>query len=91
MIVLCRFIVALAGVMAIGGCALASPVSPPPAGGTPASPSTAGVRPLLIDTDVAPDDLVAIAFLRGSRSRPSRCLGPARRTAPAAWTWCSAC
>lgn len=51
-------IVALLGLMMVGGC-----------GGSADAPPTAGVaggRPLLIDTDVAPDDLVAIAFLLAS-------------------------
>ncbi|MDH4142662.1 MAG: nucleoside hydrolase [Chloroflexota bacterium] len=71
-----RLLVALVGLFAVAGCAPSAPVSPSPAGTSaagsgattgPASASPAtGPRSLLIDTDVAPDDLVAIALLLAS-------------------------
>jgi pyrimidine-specific ribonucleoside hydrolase len=56
-----RLIVVLLGLFVVGGCGPSAPASPsaaPGAGGDP--------LPLLIDTDVARDDLVAIAFLLSS-------------------------
>jgi inosine-uridine nucleoside N-ribohydrolase len=55
------FIVALLGVLAVVGCA----PNPSPSK-APATDATDAARSLLIDTDVAPDDLVAIAFLVAS-------------------------
>jgi hypothetical protein len=60
------------GVLAVvGGCAPGTaPSDSPPATegavGPSASPRAGKPLPLLIDTDVAPDDLVALAFLVGS-------------------------
>jgi pyrimidine-specific ribonucleoside hydrolase len=72
--------VVLAVLILRGACAPGGPASPPPAaiatvmpstGTGPATPAPSsppiGRRPLLTDTDVAPDDLVAIAFLLASR------------------------
>ena len=75
-----RHIVASVALIAISACASIAPGSPSPApdgtaapgrGASPAPAATAttgnaGARPILIDTDVAPDDLVAIAFLLAS-------------------------
>ena len=58
-----RLIVALLGLMAIGGC-----VAGPVASTAPGTVAASDRLPLLIDTDVAPDDLVAIAFLVASPS-----------------------
>ncbi len=71
--------VVLAVLILMGACAPDGPAPPPPAAIATAMPSTGtspatrapssppiGRRPLLIDTDVAPDDLVAIAFLLAS-------------------------
>ena len=56
-----RLLVALLAVVSVGGCAQGPSTSDAPA------TDAAGDRiPLLIDTDVAPDDLVAIAFLLAS-------------------------
>jgi inosine-uridine nucleoside N-ribohydrolase len=56
-----RVLVAVLGLLVIGACA-GDPAAP-----TARSPDAAADRlPLLIDTDVAPDDLVAIAFLIAS-------------------------
>lgn len=53
-----RLLVALLALMAVGGC------TPGPSGSeAPATDALGDARPLLIDTDVAPDDLVAIALL----------------------------
>ena len=73
--------VVLAVLILVGACAPGGPASPPPAaiatvmpstGTGPATPAPSsppiGRQPLLIDTDVAPDDLVAIAFLLASPS-----------------------
>ena len=72
---LARIVVPLVGILLVGACARAVPTSGSPAlsATTPASPVTSSapiaprpvgeVPPILIDTDVAPDDLVAIAFL----------------------------
>jgi inosine-uridine nucleoside N-ribohydrolase len=64
-----RLVVAFAGLALVGAC---SPGLAPSGNATPAATGTsdasADVRPLLIDTDVAPDDLVAIAFLLASPS-----------------------
>jgi inosine-uridine nucleoside N-ribohydrolase len=70
---------AMIGVLVVTGCAHGASRSPSSAGDaavgsspstgplTPQSGSTTSLpRPLLIDTDVAPDDLVAIAFLLAS-------------------------
>lgn len=63
-----RLLIALLGLFIAGGCAPSATTSTSPT--IVASPSVAtdpaGPRPLLIDTDVAPDDLVAIAFLLAS-------------------------
>ncbi len=56
---------ALIGLLVVCGCGPAATTSPSSAG---ASGSSAAPRPMLIDTDVAPDDLVAIAFLLASPS-----------------------
>jgi pyrimidine-specific ribonucleoside hydrolase len=58
-----RLVVSLLGLMVVGGCGPSAPASASPA---PATDAAADRLPLLIDTDVAPDDLVAIAFLLGS-------------------------
>jgi inosine-uridine nucleoside N-ribohydrolase len=54
-------IVALLGLLAVGGCA-----PDPSASKAPATDAMDAARSLLIDTDVAPDDLVALAFLVAS-------------------------
>jgi pyrimidine-specific ribonucleoside hydrolase len=56
-----RVLVAVLGLLLVGACAgdPAAPTARPTA-------SAAGRLPLLIDTDVAPDDLVALAFLLAS-------------------------
>ena len=54
-------LVTLLGVMAHGGCGTTAPLTP-----TPSTGPAADRISLLIDTDVAPDDLVAIAFLLAS-------------------------
>ena len=64
-----RLLVALVGLFIVSGCS-PNPTAPP-SPTTGASPAVAtGTpghrRPVLIDTDVAPDDLVAIAFLLAS-------------------------
>lgn len=59
-----RLLVASIGLLAVVGCASSAPETSSPASASPAS----GPLPLLIDTDVAPDDLVAIAFLLASPS-----------------------
>jgi inosine-uridine nucleoside N-ribohydrolase len=59
-----RFLLATMGLIAVVGCAPGTSEPSSAAGPSPAS----GARPLLIDTDVAPDDLVAIAFLLTSPS-----------------------
>ena len=58
-----RLLVALLALMAVGGC-----TQGPSASEAPATEAAGEARPLLIDTDVAPDDLVAIAFLLASPS-----------------------
>jgi inosine-uridine nucleoside N-ribohydrolase len=58
-----RLIVVLLGLLAVAGCGPNAPASAPAA-----SDAVHDARPLLIDTDVAPDDLVAIAFLLASPS-----------------------
>jgi pyrimidine-specific ribonucleoside hydrolase len=58
-----RLIVVLLGVFVVGGCGPSAPAST-----SAASDAAADRLPLLIDTDVAPDDLVAIAFLLASPS-----------------------
>jgi len=76
-----RLLVALAGLTILAGCAPSAPTSPSAAGGSSAdataatSPTTpgptgpaGGAWPVLVDTDVAPDDLIAIAFLLSSPS-----------------------
>lgn len=64
-------LVALVVLAAVSGCAPGATTSPSVrATGSAAEPSSSlpasGTWPLLIDTDVAPDDLVAIAFLLGT-------------------------
>ena len=56
------------GLLVVAGCASTSQRSASPAGSAPDSSADTpgGATPLLIDTDVAPDDLVAIAFLVAS-------------------------
>ena len=72
-----RLVVALSAVIVVGGCASGSPAPPAPtaaSSATPPSPSptppgSTGIvaaLPLLVDTDVAPDDLVALSFLLAS-------------------------
>ena len=56
-----RLIVLLLGLSVVGGCGPSAPAS-----ASTASDAGADRVPLLIDTDVAPDDLVAIAFLLAS-------------------------
>ena len=51
-------LVAVLALLAVAACA-----QDPSASATPATDAAGSPRPLLIDTDVAPDDLVAIAFL----------------------------
>ena len=65
------WILALGVVAVAGGCAPGARPSPSPpatqgAAGPSASLRAGHALPLLIDTDVAPDDLVALAFLVGS-------------------------
>jgi inosine-uridine nucleoside N-ribohydrolase len=65
------WILALGVLAVVGGCAPgAVPSDTPPATEASAGPSASlhagGAWPLLVDTDVAPDDLVAIAFLLSS-------------------------
>jgi hypothetical protein len=65
------WIVAIGVLAAVGGCAPGTAPSDSPAatvGGVGPSASLRAGKPLplLIDTDVAPDDLVALAFLVGS-------------------------
>jgi pyrimidine-specific ribonucleoside hydrolase len=56
-----------AAALAACGSGAADPTATPPASSVaPSGSPTAAGRPLLIDTDVAPDDLVAIAFLVAS-------------------------
>jgi inosine-uridine nucleoside N-ribohydrolase len=72
-----RLLVGSIGLIAVIGCASSAPVSRSPDEGSTERPSetsssasaspTSGPLPLLIDTDVAPDDLVAIAFLVASQ------------------------
>jgi pyrimidine-specific ribonucleoside hydrolase len=58
-----RLVVGLLGLWALAGCGPSAATSASPAPAT----DVAGARiPLLVDTDVAPDDLVAIAFLLAS-------------------------
>ena len=53
--------------VAIGGCTSSAPPSSSVAPSSPPSlPTVAGPVTMLVDTDVAPDDLVAIAFLIGA-------------------------
>ena len=74
-----RLLVALACLTLVGACAPSAATSPSPAGDSTAEPSAATspttpgptgpadrAWPLLIDTDVAPDDIVAISFLLSS-------------------------
>jgi inosine-uridine nucleoside N-ribohydrolase len=65
-----KLLVAAVCLTVVSACAPSAPTSPSAsADGTPAgvpSAPTGGARPLLVDTDVAPDDLVAIAFLLAS-------------------------
>jgi len=61
-----RLVVALAVLITVSGCAASGPSSPSPAASPSPSDTADRPRPLLIDTDVAPDDLVAIAFLVSS-------------------------
>ena len=56
-----RVLVFLLGLMVVGGCGPSAP-----AASSATSDDAGDPRPLLIDTDVAPDDLVAIAFLVAS-------------------------
>jgi pyrimidine-specific ribonucleoside hydrolase len=56
-----RRIVVLLGLLVVGGCGPSAPAS-----ASTAPDGASGAVPLLIDTDVAPDDLVAIAFLLAS-------------------------
>lgn len=58
-----KLLVALLALMAVVGCAQGPSASDPPA-----TDAASGPVPVLIDTDVAPDDLVAIAFLLASPS-----------------------
>jgi pyrimidine-specific ribonucleoside hydrolase len=58
-----RLLLATLGLIVLNACAPGAPASP-----SPTDAGAAGARPLLIDTDVAPDDLVAIAFLVSSPS-----------------------
>ena len=65
-----RVLVTIFALAALSGCAPAVTTSPSsePTAAPSASLSAGGVRPLLIDTDVAADDLVAISFLLASPS-----------------------
>jgi inosine-uridine nucleoside N-ribohydrolase len=56
-----RLLVAALGVGVVGACATGASASPSPTDDAAAPP-----LPMVIDTDVAPDDLVAIAFLLAS-------------------------
>jgi pyrimidine-specific ribonucleoside hydrolase len=56
-----RLAVALIGLVVVTGCAPGAAPSP-----SPTREAAGDARPLLIDTDVAPDDLVAISFLLAS-------------------------
>ncbi len=56
-----RLIVGLLGLSVVGGCGPSAPAS-----ASTASDGAGDGVPMLIDTDVAPDDLVAIAFLLAS-------------------------
>jgi inosine-uridine nucleoside N-ribohydrolase len=58
-----RLVLATLVLIVVSACAPGAPRSP-----SPTDNAAAGARPLLIDTDVAPDDLVAIAFLLSSPS-----------------------
>jgi pyrimidine-specific ribonucleoside hydrolase len=58
-----RLVLATLTLIVVSACAPGAPGSP-----SPTDAAAADVRPLLIDTDVAPDDLVAIAFLLSSPS-----------------------
>jgi pyrimidine-specific ribonucleoside hydrolase len=58
-----RLLIATLGMMVVGGC---GPRAPASASTAPATDAASDRLPLLIDTDVAPDDLVAIAFLVAS-------------------------
>jgi inosine-uridine nucleoside N-ribohydrolase len=58
-----RLLVALLALLAVGGCTMG-----PSASDAPGTDTVGDPRPLLIDTDVAPDDLVAIAFLLAAPS-----------------------
>ena len=64
---LARLLIALVGLVVVSACA---PMAEPSAATSPTAPgptdSTGDARPILVDTDVAPDDLVAIAFLVAS-------------------------
>ena len=66
---LARLLIALVGLVVVSDCA---PMAEPSAATSPTAPgptdsdSTGDARPILVDTDVAPDDLVAIAFLVAS-------------------------
>src|SRR6187455_1918727 len=54
-------VVVLLGLLSVSGCA-----ADPRTSTVPATDAAVDPIPLLIDTDVAPDDLVAIAFLLAS-------------------------
>jgi pyrimidine-specific ribonucleoside hydrolase len=56
-----RLVIALIGLTLVSACAPSAPTSSSTAGD-----SAADALPLLIDTDVAPDDIVAISFLLSS-------------------------
>jgi pyrimidine-specific ribonucleoside hydrolase len=56
-----RLLLATLGLIGVSACAPGAPASP-----SPTDDAAGGARPLLIDTDVAPDDLVAIGFLLAS-------------------------
>jgi pyrimidine-specific ribonucleoside hydrolase len=58
-----RLLLATLSLIVLNACAPGAPASPSPTDG-----GAAGARPLLVDTDVAADDLVAIAFLLASPS-----------------------
>jgi inosine-uridine nucleoside N-ribohydrolase len=69
-----RLLAVLVVLAVVGACGQSAPTAPSPSTGeAPATGPTlgsgapaGGTRPLLIDTDVAPDDLIAIAFLVSS-------------------------
>ena len=61
-----KLVLALAVLVAVSGCAPTGLNGPSPAASPSSFDSADRPRPLLIDTDVAPDDLVAIAFLLSS-------------------------